>query len=250
MFDLSGKLALVTGAGQNAGKGISEALAGQGATVLVNDIVAERAEATAAEIRQAGGKAAACAFDVTDLEGVKAAVAAACKAQGRTIDILVNNAGNGGAQGMKMQPFREMDPSKWRGPIDVNLYGVLNCTHAVLSDMVANKWGRIITIASGAGTHGLDIGVSPYAAGKGGAIGFMRHMAMENGPFGVTANTIALGLIIQIASPEVEALAKRLPTKRKGNPKDVGALCVYLASEESEWFTGQTLQLNGGAITT
>jgi NAD(P)-dependent dehydrogenase (short-subunit alcohol dehydrogenase family) len=251
MFDLSGKIALVTGAGQNAGAGIAEAFARQGAAVIVNDVLAERAEETAEAIRKAGGKAVAQAFDVTNLEAVKAGVAAGEAALGGKVDILVNNAGNGGAEGgLKMKPFSEMTPDLWAAPIAVNLYGVMNCTHAVIGGMIEKNWGRLITIASGAGTHGLNIGVSHYGAGKGGAISFMRHLAMENGPFGVTANTVALGLIRQTDTPVLNELSKRLPTRRRGNPDDVGALCVYLASPEAAWFTGQTLQLNGGALTT
>jgi NAD(P)-dependent dehydrogenase (short-subunit alcohol dehydrogenase family) len=251
MFDLSGTVALVTGAGQNAGAGIALIFARQGAAVIINDVVAERAEATAEAIRAAGGRASAQPFDVTDLAAVKAGVAAGEAALGGQVDILVNNAGNGGAEGpLNMRPFREMTPEMWTAPIAVNLYGVLNCTHAVIGGMVEKRWGRVITIASGAGTHGLDIGVSHYGAGKGGAIGFMRHLAVENGQFGVTANTVALGLIRQTDTPALNKLAERLPTRRRGNPDDVGALCLYLASREASWFTGQTLQLGGGANTT
>lgn len=251
VFDLSGTVALVTGAGQNAGAGIASIFARQGAAVMVNDVIAERAQATVDAIRAAGGRAQAQVFDVTDVAAVKAGVAAGEAALGGKVDILVNNAGNGGAAGfLDMRPFREMTPEMWTGPIAVNLYGVLNCTHAVIGGMVDKGWGRVITIASGAGTHGLDIGVSHYGAGKGGAIAFMRHLAVENGPFGITANTVALGLIRQTDTPTLNKMAARLPTRRRGNPDDVGALCLYLASREAAWFTGQTLQLGGGATTT
>jgi len=251
IFDLTGKVALVTGAGQNAGAGIASLFARQGAAVIVNDVVAERAEAMAEEIRAAGGKAVAAAFDVTDLAAVKAGVAAGEAALAGSVDILVANAGNGGAGGMlKMMPFSEMPPELWNAPIAVNLYGVLNCVHAVLPGMIEKKWGRLIAMASNAGTHGLGIGVSHYGAGKGGAISFMRHMAVENGPHGITANTVALGLIRQTDDPVLNNLAKRLPSGRRGAPEDVAALCLYLASTEAAWFTGQTVQLNGGALTT
>jgi NAD(P)-dependent dehydrogenase (short-subunit alcohol dehydrogenase family) len=250
-FDLTGKVALVTGAGQNAGAGIAAGYARQGAGVIVNDVRTERAQATVDAIEAEGGRAVAQAFDVTDLAAVKAGIAAGEAALGGTVDILVNNAGNGGAEGLlKMMPFSEMPPELWAGPIAVNLYGVMNCTHAVINGMIAKNWGRLITIASGAGTHGLNIGVTHYGAGKGGAISFMRHIAMENGPHGITANTVALGLIRQTDDPTLNQLAQRLPTRRRGNPDDVAALCLYLASPEAGWFTGQTLQLNGGALTT
>ena len=247
LFDLTGKTALVTGAGQGVGAGIVRLLAGQGATVVVNDFVPERAEATVDAVTATGGRASAAPFDVTDLDAVRAAADAA-----GPIDILVNNAGNGGVGGMVPQPFREMDPATaWDGPIKVNLYGVLNCCHAVINGMVDRGWGRIITIASGAGTTGLGIGVSPYAAGKGGAIAFMRHLAIENAKLGVTANTLALGLMAGPAPPSevTSGLARGIPVGRLGTPEDVGAACVYLASDEASWITGQTIELNGGSVT-
>ena len=248
MFDLTGKLALVTGAGQNIGQGIARHLAGRGASVVVNDVRAERAEATVAAITRAQGTAFAAPFDVTDLDCVVAAVAGAVDRAGAPIDILVNNAGNGGANGMAPSPFRTSDPASWRGPIDVNLYGVLNCTHSVIDGMCARRWGRVITIASGAGLVGLRIGVSAYGAGKGGAISFMRHLAVETARDGVTANSIALGLMGGVNDPDSQ-MARQIPVGRLGTPDDVGAYCVYLASPEASWMTGQTVHLNGGAVT-
>jgi NAD(P)-dependent dehydrogenase (short-subunit alcohol dehydrogenase family) len=249
MFELHDKVALVTGAGQNVGAGIARALAAQGATVVVNDIVADRAEGTVEEIRSAGGTALAIGFDVTDYDDVVSGFERA-NADAGPIDILVNNAGNGGAEGMRPTQFRESDPASWRGPIDVNLYGVMNCARAAINPMVDNGWGRIVTIASGAGMVGLNIGVSPYGGGKGGAIGFMRHLAVENARAGVTANTLAIGLMGMPDPKVTDALARQIPVGRTGTPEDIGHLCVYLASEEASWMTGQTIQLNGGSVTT
>jgi NAD(P)-dependent dehydrogenase (short-subunit alcohol dehydrogenase family) len=249
MFDLSARVALVTGAGQHVGAGIARTLAAQGATVVVNDVVAERAQATVETIRNAGGTASAVAFDVTDLEAVRAGVALAESDVG-PVDILVNNAGNAGAHRMVPTPFRDMDPDDWSAPIDVNLYGVLNCCHAVIGAMCDRGWGRVITIASGAGTVGLRLGVSTYGAGKGGSIAFMRHLAVENARFGVTANTLAIGLMQAPTGDGTAALARQIPVGRVGRPEDIAALCVYLASEEASWMTGQTIELNGGSVTT
>ena len=249
MFDLTGRTALVTGSGQHVGAGIARSLAAQGATVIVNDIVAARAQQTADEIVDAGGAARISAFDVTDYAQVVTAFAAATEELG-AIDILVNNAGNGGAVGMAMKQFKDMEPSDWDAPIDVNLYGVLNCTRAAINGMRDRNGGRVITISSGAGITGLRIGVSPYAAGKGGAIGFMRHLAMENARRGVTANTLALGLMTGNEESEVtKGLAAQVPVGRLGRPGDIGPFCVYLASDEAQWFTGQTVHVNGGAVT-
>jgi len=245
VFDLSGRTALVTGAGQNVGAGIARALAAQGATVAVNDLRAERAEEVAKEITAAGGHAFAAPFDVTLLEAVTTRVA-----EIGTVDILVNNAGNGGEERMLMQPFREMDPSGWDGPIRVNLFGVMNCCKAVIEGMCERGWGRVITISSGAGTGGVNIGVSPYSAGKGGGISFTRSLALEVARLGVTANTLAIGLM-DVPDPTLTVrLAKAIPVGRTGQPADIAAACVWLASSEASWVTGQTIQINGGSITT
>jgi NAD(P)-dependent dehydrogenase (short-subunit alcohol dehydrogenase family) len=245
MFDLTGKQALVTGAGQGVGEGIAHALANQGATVVVNDLVDDRAKTVAGQIRSAGGFAEACPFDVTDLDAVQEAVATVGQ-----VDILVNNAGNGGAEQMAVRPFRDLDPASWEGPIRVNLHGVLNCCKAVIDDMCERGWGRIITISSGAGTAGVGIGVSPYSAGKGGGIAFTRTLALEVARLGVTANTLAIGLM-GLPDPTITAsLAKSIPVGRTGEPADIGAACVWLASDEAAWVTGQTIQINGGSVTT
>lgn len=249
MFDLTGRVAVVTGAGQGVGAGIARALAAQGAAVAVNDVRRERADAVAEELRAAGARAVAAPFDVTAYDAVRAGIAAV-EAELGPVDVLVNNAGNGGQHGMRPAQFRGSDPASWQGPIDVNLYGVMNCCHVVIDGMCERGFGRIVTIASGAGMVGLRIGVSPYAAGKGGAIAFMRHLAVENARKGVTANTLALGLMTGNEDGEVtKALAAQVPVGRLGRPDDIGPFCVYLASDEAAWFTGQTVHVNGGSVT-
>ncbi len=246
MFDLATRTALVTGGGQSVGEGIARTLGGQGAHVLVNDIVAERAHRVVDAIQAAGGSAEAVIFDVTDLDAVQRS----CASTG-VIDIVVNNAGNGGAEGMRPRPFKDMTPADWEGPIRVNLYGVLHTTHTVINGMLERGWGRLITISSGAGSIGVGIGVSPYSAAKGAGQAFMRSIAVEVARTGVTANSVALGLMENVAGGEVTGpLAKSIPVGRLGTPDDVGAMCVYLASDEAAWVTGQTVHVNGGSLTT
>ena len=246
MFDLSGRVALVTGAGQNQGAGIARVLAAQGAAVIVNDLHEERAVQTVSQIEATGGRSFAAAFDVTDQEAVRAGFARASDEFG-PVDILVNNAGV--PEGMALTRFRETPPEQWARYVDLNLYGVLHCTRAVVDGMCQRGFGRIVTISSGAGQVGLSIGVSLYGASKAGAIGFMRHLAMEVARQGVTANTVALGLMASAAGEQTASLAAGVPAGRLGTPEDVGATVAFLASEEAGWLTGQTLGLNGGSTT-
>ena len=244
LFDLTGRTALVTGAGQNVGRGIAHALAAQGAGVLVNDVRSDRAESIVEEIVTAGGMATAAVFDVTDLDAVIHTLESA-----GPVDILVNNAGNGGIETMIPQPFVTMPPTAWEGPIRVNLYGVLHCCHVVVPGMCDRGWGRVITISSGAGTVGVAIGVSAYSAGKGAGIAFTRTLALEVARLGVTANSLAIGLMAVPDSTVTERLARSIPVGRVGTPEDVAAACVWLSSEDSGWVTGQTLGINGGSVT-
>jgi NAD(P)-dependent dehydrogenase (short-subunit alcohol dehydrogenase family) len=243
LFDLGGRVALVTGAGQGNGVGIARLLAGQGAAVAVNDLHGERAQKVAGSIP----RAVAVPFDVTDPAAVAVGVQAVERALG-PIDILVNNAGV--PEGMAPQRFREQAPERWRQFVDLNLYGVLHCTHAVLDGMCTRGFGRVVIVSSAAGQTGLGIGVSLYGAGKAAAIGFMRHLAVEVASTGVTVNAVALGLMGNVGDTElVRFLSKGVPVGRLGTPEDIGAACVYLASNEASWVTGQVLGVNGGAVT-
>jgi len=247
MLDLTGRVALVTGAGRGAGAGIARVLARQGAAVAVNDLVADRAQTVADALAAEGARARAAAFDVTDAAAVGRGVAEAADALG-PVDVLVNNAGV--PAGMGLAPFRELDPGAWARFVDLNLYGVLHCTKAVIDGMCERGFGRVITISSGAGQVGLGIGVSLYGAGKGGAIAFMRHLALEVARSGVTANTLALGLLANAEGADLPSgLAASVPVGRLGAPEDVGAAVAFLASDEAAWITGQTLGVNGGSVT-
>ena len=250
-LDLSGRRALITGAGQGVGRGLALTFAAAGAEVLVNDVRAERAEAVVHDVRDAGGAAVPITFDVTNFPAVSEAIAAV----GR-VDVLVNNAGNAGVDGFtERRPFAETDPSEWEPFLRVNLYGVMNCTRAALPGMVERQWGRIVTIVSDAGRTGDPNGAA-YAASKAGAAGLTRSIALENGRHGITANNIALGtmrtplsepLWTEYAdSPQAKAVLRNYVIRRPGTPEDVAGLAVLLASEHGTWVTGQTIPVNGG----
>ena len=233
LTSLEGRTALVTGAGQGVGAGIVKVLADQGAT-RDRERPVRRSGPRPSPPRSAVGPSP---FDVTDLDAVRAGFAEA-----GAVDILVNNAGIPTA-GFPQVDFKDSDPELWARFVDLNLYGVMNCTHVALQGMCERGWGRVITIASEAGRVGLPIRVSLYGAAKAGAIGLMKHVAHEVGPLGVTCNALALGSMDNNPGPA------RYPIPRKGTGTDVGAMCAFLASDGADWITGQVYGVNGGAIT-
>jgi len=237
--DLTGRVALVTGAGAGVGVGIARVLADHGATVVVNDLVADRAEATAALV---GGTASP--FDVTDLDAVRAAVSR-IEAEVGPVDVLVNNAGIP-ADGFVPAPFLSSTPADWSRFVDLNLYGVMNGMSVAVPGMCARGWGRVVTISSDAGRVGAAIGVSLYGASKAAAVALTKHVAHEVGPSGVTVNCVSLGLMAGVLPEE---LAAGQPIPRLGQPSDAGHAVAYLASEGAEWVTGQVVVVNGGGVT-
>jgi 2-hydroxycyclohexanecarboxyl-CoA dehydrogenase len=254
LLSLDGKVALVTGAGQGVGRQIALHLAAHDATaVIVNDFFLDRAEAVVAEIEAAGGRALAARCDVSDIESVRAMVAAAEEEAG-PIDVLVNNAGNAGPQMsiVDATPFWETGPEDWQPWLAANFFGVLNCTNAVVGGMVERGRGRVISIVSDAGRVG-EPNYVVYSGAKAGAAGFTRAIAKAVGAHSVTANCIALSAMRTPATDEFtsdEAALKKLlrgyVVRRLGEPEDAANMALFLASDASSWITGQTYPVNGG----
>lgn len=249
MFDLSEKVALVTGGRRGMGKAHALALASQGAKVVVTDVDVSECQAVVDEIVGAGGTAACYQMDVSNKTNVDTVIGTVAKEFGH-LDILVNNAGI-----YEPKPALELTEEEWERTIHINLKGQFLCAQRAASEMKKNTWGRIINISSVAsGQIGVGIaGGVHYTASKGGVIAMTETLATEWGQFGILVNSIAPGAIdTPMASakdipPEVanQILAK-IPLKRFGKPEEVAALVVYLASDESSYTTGATFYVDGG----
>jgi len=243
MIDLSGRVALVTGASRGIGRAIAVKLAAQGATVVA--AARERnAAATVDEITAAGGKAEVASVDVSDAAAIEALVAGTLAAHGR-IDILVNNAGIA-----KDQLMLRMKREDWDAVIATNLTSAFALTQAVLKPMIRQKSGRIVCISSVVGQSG-NAGQANYAASKAGLIGFVKAVAQEVASRNITVNVVAPGLIETdmtraLTGDAREEWASKIPLKRLGTPDDVAAAVCFLASHEASYITGHVLAVNGG----
>ena len=244
MGKLDDKIAIVTGAGQGIGKAIAEKLAAEGATVVVTDINEATAKETADGI---GGGAVGLRTDVTSRDSVDAMVEQVRSQFGR-IDVLVNNAGWD-----KAGPFVDSDPADWDRVIQINLYGVLNTSKAVLPVMAAQGSGSVVNLASDAGRVGSS-GEAVYSAAKGGVIAFTKATAREMARAQVNANCICPGptdtaLFASMGgdNPKLrEALTKAIPFRRLAEPADLANAVAFFASDEASYITGQTVSVSGG----
>jgi len=243
--DLSGQVALVTGASRGIGAAIARDLAAAGAHVVVN-YRAQRpaADAVVAAIADAGGAAEALPFDVADAEQVDSAFRALVERLGK-IDVLVNNAGVS-ADALILRT-RDDD---WNRVLDVNLKGVFNCTRAVARSMMRARTGRIINISSVVAVSG-NTGQASYAAAKAGVIGFTKATARELAGRGITANVIAPGLIATDMTDAMNPAARDMvlalvPLGRLGRPEEVAAAVTFLAGAGGSYITGQVIHINGG----
>ena len=247
-MDLSGKIALVTGAGRGIGRQIALTLAGYGATVIVNyNGSKEKAEETVKEIGENGGQAEAIQCSVADFSQSRELIDTIIKKYGR-LDILVNNAGIT-RDGLMMR----MSEQQWDMVINVNLKSAFNFIHAVTPVMMKQKSGSIINMASVVGVSG-NAGQTNYSASKAGLIGLAKSIAKELGPRGIRANAIAPGFIItdmtNALSDEVKAeWAKQIPLRRGGTPEDVAKVALFLASDLSSYVSGQVIHVCGAMNT-
>lgn len=253
ILDLSGKVALVTGAGQGVGAAIATYLAANGAAVAVNDYVAERADALAREIRARGGTAVGVQGDVTDFAAVMEMVEVVAGELG-AVTVLVNNAGNAGADpsALSRAPFWESEPANWEPYLRVNLYGVMHCCRAVIPGMIEVGHGRLITVISDAGRMG-EPRLEAYSAAKAGAAGLMRALARSLGRYRITANSVAIAFTQTPTTAGVLAdeefrrkMLSNYIIRRVGEPSDPAGLVTFLASSAADWITAQTYPVNGG----
>ena len=244
-LELTGKVALVTGATSGVGRAIAHALAAEGATIAVNYRSSPRdAEALAGEISRNGARAKAYAADISDFAAVTAMVEVIVRDFGR-IDILINNAGVA-----IRKRFAETTPDDWHRQIDACLYGAIHCCHAVAPhlDRVGN--GRIVSLIGDSSRVG-ESGLAIVAAARAGVVALMKSLARELGRSGTTANAVSLGLVeTDHDKAWVEAnrdkLVKLYPVRRLGLADDVAPMVTMLASPKSGWITGQVLSISGG----
>jgi 3-oxoacyl-[acyl-carrier protein] reductase len=245
MFRLDGRIALVTGGSRGIGAACCEALAAHGATVVVNYVKGEAAARTVAEaIGAAGGKADVAGFDVADSQAVDKGIEEIVKRHGK-LDILVANAGIA-IDGLLLR-LKDEDLEKL---FATNLRGAIACARAGSRSMMRGRWGRIIFMSSVVGEMG-NVGQTAYAATKAGLIGAARSIAREYASRNVTANVIAPGYIdtdmtSTMTAEQKEQLVKVVPLGRTGTARDIAAACLYLASEEAGYVTGQVIRVNGG----
>lgn len=249
MFDLTGKVAVVTGGRRGMGRTHALLLAQQGARVVVTDINAEECAPVVEEVVSAGGEAACYKMDVSDVAEIQSVFDEIVKEYGR-VDILVNNAGI-----YKSQMAADISEEEWDKTVDINLKGQFFCAQRAAKEMAKNKWGRIINIASIA-SGGVGIGIegsAHYTATKGGIVGMTETLAIEYADAGITVNCIGPGAIDtpMIDESGMDAAARNelladIPLKRMGKPEEISAAVVFLASEEASYVTGATLYVDGG----
>jgi 2-hydroxycyclohexanecarboxyl-CoA dehydrogenase len=256
---LKDKVVLVTGSGDGIGRRAIMMFAEEGAHVIVNDIIVDKAESAAAEARTYGVGSLPMIADVTQPEEVANMVASVLQEFGK-LDVLVNN-----AFVMDRKPFRQSLKEEWVPPINVCLLGTLHCCHAVINPMITQKYGKIVSVVSDAGRVG-EKNSPVYSAAKAGVIAFSKSLAREVGRYNVNVNCVSAGSTQtdrrirehqeeweRAGEEERERIRRRdqaqlrlYPMGRLGDPEDVAAMIVFLASDRARHITGQVISVNGG----
>jgi NAD(P)-dependent dehydrogenase (short-subunit alcohol dehydrogenase family) len=248
----TGRVALISGASKGIGRATAFRLAREGGAVVVNGRDAAAVEAVVQAIERDGGRAMPAVADVTDAAAVQRMVAGAIRAYG-ALDILVNNAGGGSMA----RWLDDLDEAAWTKSMDVNLKGTFLVTKAVASHMRERRRGRIVMVASVAGRNMSRLSGPEYSAAKGGMLAFMRHIAVELGPYGITVNAVAPGptMVERVAkkwelrgAEEQEKILRNIPLGRPAQPEEVAAAILFLASEDASYITGACLDVNGGSF--
>jgi 2-hydroxycyclohexanecarboxyl-CoA dehydrogenase len=240
----SDRVAVVTGSASGIGKATAEALAGEGATVCIGDIAADKGEAVAAELRAKGRQAEYFSLDLTDRDSIAKFAAAVLKRFG-WVDILVNGAGWG-----KTVPFVDSDDAFWEKVINLNFVGPMRLTKALLPQMFERKYGRVVSVSSDAGRVG-SLGETVYSGAKAGLIGFSKGLAREGARYNVTVNVVCPGptdtpLLAAVPEKYRDAFIKAIPMRRFGQPAEVAEAIVFFAGPNTGYITGQVLSVSGG----
>jgi len=239
MFNLTGRTALVTGAGQGMGFGVAQALVGAGAKVYINDLYEDRAIKA---VNIIGENTQAIPGDITN-EDIRQSFVAKIP----TLDILVHNAGVPEGMSGSIAQADNLTDADYQAQMDLNHHAVRALCKHFVPNMCARGHGRIMIVTSEAHRMGVAMGLSHYAAAKAATLGYMRALAAEVGRKGVTINALSLGAMNNFEGHEHSA--QNTLIGRSGSPEDVGAAALYLCSDEAGWMTGQTIPLNGGACT-
>jgi len=244
---IGNKVVIVTGSAQGIGQAIAQRLAMEGATVVIADMLEDLARSTALNIEEQGGKAIPVKMDITNSKSVKVAIDLVLEKCGK-IDILVNNAGWD-----KIEPFVQSTEETWDKVIAINYKGPVIVTRAVLDNMIKNNYGRIISIASDAGRVGSS-GEAVYSGCKGGIISFSKTLAREVVRHNINVNCVCPGptgtkavLKAMETNPKmIEPLKNAIPMRRLARPEDIAAAVLFLASDDADYITGQSLSVSGG----